>query len=362
MKPTDNGQGDSTTCGKIPSGDIYRKVYVRIWSDERFLRLSPLPPSGQSLWLYLLTGPHTTSLPGLFQIGEASLAESLGWSTEALREAFAEALREGLAKASPKARLIWLPNALRYNEPASPNVVRSWRHNLALLPPCDVRDEAVTALRDYCYERGKEWGKAFDEAWGKPYPKPCLKPSPKPCPNQEQEQDQQAGAGGRSSRQEQEPDPEEQQMRNIYISDAPAKNRKKEAEVRSSDETRLTALLVTKTACAEGAARKQIVTLLEHFGAERIEAAIAEHARPAMAPWEFGKIAANFLNGDSAHANGAAAPSAETEANVDLLARLAAEKAKSEALKAEFDAWCAIPGNENKTRRDYYDERKRANA
>lgn len=278
-----------------------------------------------------------------------------------MREAFAEALREGLAKASPKARLIWLPNALRYNEPASPNVVRSWRHNLALLPPCDVRDEAVTALRDYCYERGKEWGKAFDEAWGKPYPKPSVKPSPKPCPNQEQEQEQQAGAGGRSSRQEQQQEQEEQQMKNIYTSDAPAQNGKKEAEVKSSDETLLSALLASRTGCAESAARKQIVALLTHFDAERIEAVVIAHAKAAMPPWDFGKLAASILNGETPTEPGAADTPVVTAGKSPLLARLESEKEKSAALKAEFEAWCALPGNENKTRRDYYAERKQAN-
>lgn len=146
----------------------------------------------------------------------------------------------------------------------------------------------------------------------------------------------------------------------IYMGNPPPE-KPKEAEVRSSDETLLTALLVTKTACAEGAARKQIVTLLEHFGAERIEAAIAEHAKPAMPPWEFGKIASNALNGEVAPANGAALPPTVVGNKSDLLARLEADKAKSDALKAEFDAWCAVPGNENKTRRDFYEERRRAN-
>lgn len=146
----------------------------------------------------------------------------------------------------------------------------------------------------------------------------------------------------------------------IYMENPPPE-KPKEPEVRSSDETLLTSLLVTRTACAEGAARKQIVTLLEHFDAERIEAAIAEHAKPAMPPWEFGKLAASALNGELAHSNGTASPAVRTETKSELMARLEADKAKSEALKAEFEAWCALPGNENKTRRDYYEERRRAN-
>ena len=41
----------------------YRKIEVRMWGDEKFRMLSPLPPSGQSLWLFLLTGPHTGPIP-----------------------------------------------------------------------------------------------------------------------------------------------------------------------------------------------------------------------------------------------------------------------------------------------------------
>jgi hypothetical protein len=37
----------------------YRKIEVRTWSDEKFRELSAIPPSGQGLWFFLLTGPHT---------------------------------------------------------------------------------------------------------------------------------------------------------------------------------------------------------------------------------------------------------------------------------------------------------------
>ena len=135
----------------------------------------------------------------------------------------------------------------------------------------------------------------------------------------------------------------------------------KEAEVRTSDERLLRAMLVEATGCAVGAAQQQITTLLENFTTEQVERLIDTHAKAGMAPWEFTRIAAAAMDGQTASANGPAAPAVATDANSGLLARLAADKAKSEALKAEFEAWCALPGNENKTRRDYYEERKRAN-
>jgi hypothetical protein len=87
---------------------VYRKVEISMWGDDKFRRLSPLPPSGQSLWIYLLTGPHTGAMPGLSRIGRAAMAEDLGWSPEALAEAFRELFREGLAEADWQARVVWL--------------------------------------------------------------------------------------------------------------------------------------------------------------------------------------------------------------------------------------------------------------
>jgi len=46
-KPTDD-------TGK-PARGRYRKVEVRTWGDEKFRALSPIPPCGQGLWLFLIT-------------------------------------------------------------------------------------------------------------------------------------------------------------------------------------------------------------------------------------------------------------------------------------------------------------------
>ena len=64
----------------------YRKIEVKTWSDEQFRQLSPMPPSGQGLWFFLLTGPHTGPIPGLFRAGRAALAEELGWDEEGFDE------------------------------------------------------------------------------------------------------------------------------------------------------------------------------------------------------------------------------------------------------------------------------------
>ena len=175
----------------------YRKIEVRTWSDEKFRALSGIPPSGQGLWFFLLTGPHTTAIPGLFRAGRAAMAEELDWEQEAFDEAFREVSKQGMAKADFKARLVWLPKAVLHNKPESPNVVRGWRVEMDLLPECELKREAIAGIRAALEAMGAPYVEAFDEIFQpkkteeeKASPKPSSKPSAKAMANQEQEQEQ----------------------------------------------------------------------------------------------------------------------------------------------------------------------------
>lgn len=174
---------------KAPKGR-YRKVEVRTWGDEKFRALTPMPPSGQGLWLFLITGPHTTSIPGLFRAGRAAMAEELGWEQEAFDEAFREVFQQGMAQADFQARVVWVPNAIKHNRPESPNVVRSWGSEFDLIPECDLKWEALECLRASVCGLGEGFAKAFNETFGMPSGKASPKPLPKAMPNQEQEQEQ----------------------------------------------------------------------------------------------------------------------------------------------------------------------------
>jgi len=88
-------------------------------------------------------------LPGLSTIGEAALAEQLEWPLKGFRKAFQEVLSQGLVKADWKARVLWVPNTVRYNEPESPNVVRSWAKHFLEIPECALKTEALISLREY---------------------------------------------------------------------------------------------------------------------------------------------------------------------------------------------------------------------
>lgn len=157
-----------------------------MWGDEKFRRLTPLKPSGAALFIRLLTGTELTNVPGLFPAWEAGMAQALGWTLEAFREAFREVSREGLVEANWEAGLVWVPNAIRHNEPSSPNVIVSWAKAVADMPDCSLKNRAIAAFFEWAKGKGIPWLKAMRKAFGKAFDNP----SPKVCPNQDQDQDQ----------------------------------------------------------------------------------------------------------------------------------------------------------------------------
>lgn len=145
----------------------YRKVSTRIWADERFRRLSPLPPSGQALWLWLLTGPMTRQVPGLFRAGLAAMEDELGWTRDCLCAAMNELEAQGMLKFDQDARVVWLPNALKHNPPDNPNVVAGWQEELLAIPECALKVEALQSLRAQIAQNGDAWSDAMDQALGR---------------------------------------------------------------------------------------------------------------------------------------------------------------------------------------------------
>jgi hypothetical protein len=126
------------------------------------------------------------------------MAERLGWPLEGFREAFREvsgqAFQRGcvkpLVRADWKAHLVWVPKAIKYNMPQSPNVIRSWAGAWDELPECPLKVEAHQTLEGYLEGYSKAFGKAFADACRSPSGKASAKLSEKPSSNQEQEQEQ----------------------------------------------------------------------------------------------------------------------------------------------------------------------------
>jgi hypothetical protein len=158
----------------------YRKIDVRLWADAKFKALSAPQPNAQTLWIYLLTEPSHHSVPGLFAAGERALAEALGWPLESsakplgeglpepfakgFREVFSELSEAGMVKADFAARLVFIPNAIRYNAPANPNIVKGWKTYWDELPECALKDEARERVKDFLKQLGKPFAEAFGVA------------------------------------------------------------------------------------------------------------------------------------------------------------------------------------------------------
>ncbi len=174
--------------------DRYRKISVRMHADEKYLALSAPQPNGRSLWEWLLHGPMTGPIPGVIRAGVAAMAEELDWDQEGFDKAFREIIDLGMAEYDPKNRIVWLPNAIKHNKPASPNVVVSWAQEWGLVKECELKAQIYERLRLFVCGLDKDgktaFSDAFDKSIAKPFSKPSGKPSVKAIPKQEQEQEQ----------------------------------------------------------------------------------------------------------------------------------------------------------------------------
>lgn len=169
----------------------FRKVDPRVWSDAKFLSLTD---DGKQIWLYLLTTPAHCSIPGVIVGGAAAHAEILRWSPERFREGFRQLFAKGLANHDLEARLIWLPNAIRYNEPQNPNVIVGWSKAWPEIPECALKHEIWSALKRFLEGSPKLSPERFPEL----FPEPFRHGFPNQEQEQEQkkEQEQEGGVGG----------------------------------------------------------------------------------------------------------------------------------------------------------------------
>jgi hypothetical protein len=135
----------------------YSKISRRMWGDAKFRALSKPNPNAQSLWQYLLTGPHNARIPGLFLLGELALAELLDWPVKDTRRCLQELLDAEMARFDRATRLFWLPNAVVHNEPESPNALVAWRTAFLEFPECELLREAEVSLAQFFESMGPSW-------------------------------------------------------------------------------------------------------------------------------------------------------------------------------------------------------------
>jgi hypothetical protein len=153
-----------------------------MWDDERFRELTPAPPNAQTLWQRLLTGPELGCIPGLYTARLGGLADALGWSADDVRQKWEEIETRGMAFADWRAGLVWVPNAIVHNEPNSVNTILGWRLALRELPECELKRQAVAAIKEQCRSMGPAWLSAFDSITNEQKPRSAADKKPSRMP------------------------------------------------------------------------------------------------------------------------------------------------------------------------------------
>jgi hypothetical protein len=89
------------------------------------------------------------------------LAGSIDFTTEEFERSFAELQSARMAEADWAARLVWLPNAVRYNPPDNVNVAKAWAREFMQLPECELRSRAATETLAFLSRWNQDVANAF---------------------------------------------------------------------------------------------------------------------------------------------------------------------------------------------------------
>jgi hypothetical protein len=114
----------------------YRKVLSKIWTDDKFPRLSD---AGKLLFLYHLTSERSTPFL-LYVEGDGAIRDSLRWTYEQLTAAKQELEAAGLVRYSNDGHnIVFVPNGLKIKEnaPTSTNAKKMWINHFKDLPQVD---------------------------------------------------------------------------------------------------------------------------------------------------------------------------------------------------------------------------------
>jgi uncharacterized phage protein (TIGR02220 family) len=154
---------------------IYRKVETSLWTDSDYRALSKPKPNARTLWMYLLCGQRTTTIPGVVLARPAVMADDLEWPVSGWRKAMDEIAGRGMAKHDPEVGLVVLTKALLHrgtpretSKPNSPNAMKSWVSAFRDLPDCSLKADLGVTLDAFVSACGEEMLNAFRAAMGTP--------------------------------------------------------------------------------------------------------------------------------------------------------------------------------------------------
>jgi hypothetical protein len=112
------------------SKSIYRKVYTRIWADEKFL---PLTDQEKLVALYCLTSAQTNRI-GIYVFSCGTGFEEVGLRYDVFVKRFERVRHQMNWQYDEKTRVLYLPTWWRYNQPQNNDTVRGSLFDLYSLP------------------------------------------------------------------------------------------------------------------------------------------------------------------------------------------------------------------------------------
>ncbi len=134
----------------------YKRVAAGLYTDAKIAKLGVQPAHPTSLMLWLLTGPVFGIVPGCASVGKYGMAEQSGWSPDEIDYMITPLIESGIVQFDSAAPFLYLPRAVKYNEPKSPSNVVSWQSDWRKLPNCVLKERAWHTLRSHCIYRDKD--------------------------------------------------------------------------------------------------------------------------------------------------------------------------------------------------------------
>lgn len=151
----------------------YYPVSPLFWSDEKVQRWGD---QTVLLALYLLTCDHR-NLEGLYRLPYAYIQADLEWPEAEVRDRMQELIEDGFVQYDEAARVLLLPNALRYHQPKSKKQIQGAINELQAVPDTVLWADFVAAAQRYAPELAAAIGAPVVTPLETPLETPLVTPS-----------------------------------------------------------------------------------------------------------------------------------------------------------------------------------------
>lgn len=159
----------------------YYRVSPRFWNDRAVRDWSE---PARMLALYMLTSPHRTT-EGLFPMRKTYASSDLQWTERRLEKPWQELVDTGFMEWDPDAEVVLICQALRYQSPANPNMVKAAMKKLEAMGDTPLVWSFLRLAERFCEPLAVALRERFGEPPTRlyPYPNPNSSSDPSPEPS-----------------------------------------------------------------------------------------------------------------------------------------------------------------------------------